>query len=91
MVSATTIDAGTVRDGTYLIEIEHCALELWGIGFLGPLILPGRVPISADFHGLLEVGCFGSELGDFVRVGGLGNALTTHGYIAAIRARVLPS
>lgn len=76
---------------TYLIEIEHCALELRGIGFLRPLILPGRVPISSDFHGLLKVGCFGSELGDFVLVGGLRNAFTTYGYVATIRARVLPS
>ena len=73
-----------------LEELEHRLAEAGGGALLWPAILPRLVPVAADLHGLLEVGRLGAQLGDLVRVGGLGDALAPDADVAAVRAGVFP-
>ena len=75
---------------TNLEELQHSLLELRSINFLRPLILPRRIPVTANFHGFFRVGCFGSQGRDFGWICRLCHAFTANLDITTICPRVFP-
>lgn len=73
-----------------LEELQHRLAEAGSGALLRPAVLPGRVPVTPNLHGFLEVGRLGAQRGDLVRVGGLGDALATNLHVTTVCTGVLP-
>lgn len=75
---------------TYLEKVQHSWLEHWQITCFRPPILPRRVPVPTNLHGLFEIGSLRSKWGYFDCISGLGYSFTAKFDISTICTRVLP-